>query len=176
MPRKKKEELEAEGNAAEVEATDENAVEGATEEKPKRTRKAKTADETEETSIVDSVVDTVSSVVSDVASAVAGGVSTVVSAVTGDSTATGETKSHHSKRAEKIGIVQSDKMTNTVTVRVDRVVKHPVYRKYIKRRKKFMAHDETGATIGDKVRIMETRPLSARKRWRVVEIIQKAEK
>ncbi|MFL6373695.1 MAG: 30S ribosomal protein S17 [Pyrinomonadaceae bacterium] len=79
------------------------------------------------------------------------------------------------KRAERIGIVASDKMEKTVTVRVDRVVKHPVYRKYVKRRKKFMAHDETGAKIGDKVRIVETRPLSARKRWRVVEIIQKAE-
>ena len=81
-----------------------------------------------------------------------------------------------SKRAEKIGVVQSDKMTNTVTVRVDRVVKHPIYRKYVKRRKNFMAHDDKGAAIGDKVRIIETRPLSARKRWRVVEIIQKAEK
>ncbi|HEY2846452.1 MAG TPA: 30S ribosomal protein S17 [Pyrinomonadaceae bacterium] len=74
-----------------------------------------------------------------------------------------------------MGIVASDKMEKTVTVRVDRVVKHPVYRKYVKRRKKFMAHDETGAKIGDKVRIVETRPLSARKRWRVVEIIQRAE-
>jgi len=79
------------------------------------------------------------------------------------------------KRAEKIGIVVSDKMTKTVVVRVDRLVKHPVYRKYVKRRKKFMAHDEQGAAIGDKVKIIETRPLSARKRWRVVEIIQKAE-
>ena len=79
------------------------------------------------------------------------------------------------KRAEKIGVVSSDKMTNTVVVRVDRLVKHPIYRKYVKKRKKFMAHDETGAKIGDKVRIVETRPLSARKRWRVVEIIQKAE-
>ena len=79
------------------------------------------------------------------------------------------------KRAEKIGIVSSDKMTKTVTVRVDRLVKHPIYRKYVKKRKKFMAHDEMGAKIGDKVRIVETRPLSARKRWRVVEIIQKAE-
>jgi small subunit ribosomal protein S17 len=66
-------------------------------------------------------------------------------------------------------------MTKTVVVRVDRLVKHPVYRKYVKRRKKFMAHDETGAAMGDKVKIVETRPLSARKRWRVVEIIQKAE-
>ena len=87
--------------------------------------------------------------------------------------ATDEKKVH--KRAEKIGIVASDKMMKTVTVRVDRLVKHPVYRKYVKKRKKFMAHDEMGAKIGDKVRIVETRPLSARKRWRVVEIIQKAE-
>jgi len=79
------------------------------------------------------------------------------------------------KRAEKIGVVASDKMTKTVVVRVDRVVKHPVYRKYVRQRKKFMAHDELGSKIGDKVRIIETRPLSARKRWRVVEIIQKAE-
>ncbi len=86
---------------------------------------------------------------------------------------TGDKKVH--KRAEKIGIVASDKMTKTVTVRVDRLVKHPVYRKYVKKRKKFMAHDDLGAKIGDKVKIVETRPLSARKRWRVVEIIQKAE-
>ena len=79
------------------------------------------------------------------------------------------------KRAEKIGVVASDKMTKTVVVRVDRVVKHPVYRKYVRKRKKFMAHDELGSKIGDKVRIIETRPMSARKRWRVVEIIQKAE-
>ena len=83
---------------------------------------------------------------------------------------------HKGKRAEKIGVVASDKMTLTVTVRVDRLVKHPVYRKYIRKRKKFMAHDELGSKIGDKVRIVETRPLSARKRWRVVEIIQKAER
>jgi small subunit ribosomal protein S17 len=79
------------------------------------------------------------------------------------------------KRAEKVGIVASDKMMKTVVVRVDRLVKHPVYRKYVKRRKKFMAHDELGAKIGDKVKIVETRPMSARKRWRVVEIIQRAE-
>jgi small subunit ribosomal protein S17 len=86
----------------------------------------------------------------------------------------GEAKKVH-KRAEKVGIVASDKMTNTVTVRVDRLVKHPIYRKYVKKRKKFMAHDDLGAKIGDRVKIVETRPLSARKRWRVVEIIQKAE-
>lgn len=80
------------------------------------------------------------------------------------------------KRAEKVGVVYSDKMTNTVVVRVDRLVKHSMYRKFIKKRKKFMAHDELGAGEGDKVRIVETRPLSAKKRWRVVEIIQKAKK
>jgi small subunit ribosomal protein S17 len=86
---------------------------------------------------------------------------------------TEETRGH---RAQRTGIVTSDKMTKTVVVRVDRLIKHPVYRKYVRRRKKFMAHDETGATIGDKVLIVETRPLSARKRWRVLEIIQKAAK
>ncbi len=80
------------------------------------------------------------------------------------------------KRAEKIGVVWSDKMMKTVVVRVERLVKHQMYHKYMKKRKKFMAHDELGAGIGDRVRIVETRPLSARKRWRVVEIIQKAQR
>jgi small subunit ribosomal protein S17 len=79
-------------------------------------------------------------------------------------------------RAEKIGVVASDKMTKTVVVRVDRLVKHPKYRRYVRRTSKFMAHNELEATTGDKVRIVETRPLSARKRWRVVEIVQKAVK
>jgi small subunit ribosomal protein S17 len=86
-----------------------------------------------------------------------------------------ETKKASGKRAEKVGIIASDKMMKTVTVRVDRLVKHPIYRKYVKRRKKFMAHDDLGARIGDKVRIVETRPMSARKRWRVVEILHRAE-
>ncbi|HZH35036.1 MAG TPA: 30S ribosomal protein S17 [Pyrinomonadaceae bacterium] len=75
-----------------------------------------------------------------------------------------------------MGIVTSDKMTKTVVVRVDRQVLHPKYRRYVRKASKFMAHDEKGAGVGDKVKIMETRPLSARKRWRVVEIIQKAAK
>ena len=80
------------------------------------------------------------------------------------------------RRAEKIGIVASDKMQKTVVVRVDRLVKHPTYKRYVRRRTKFMAHNEIeGVSTGDQVRIVETRPLSARKRWRVVEIIQKAE-
>ena len=79
-------------------------------------------------------------------------------------------------RSQKVGTVASDKMTNTVVVRVDRLVRHRKYRRYVRRTSKFMAHDELGATIGDKVRIVETRPLSARKRWRVIEIVQKAAK
>ena len=79
-------------------------------------------------------------------------------------------------RSQKVGTVASDKMQKTVVVRVDRLVRHRKYRRYVRRTSKFMAHDELGATVGDKVRIVETRPLSARKRWRVVEIVQKAAK
>jgi len=78
------------------------------------------------------------------------------------------------RRQEKIGLVTSDKMQKTVVVRVERQVRHRKYKRYIRRRTKFMAHDEVGAHTGDIVRIVETRPLSARKRWRVVEIVQKA--
>jgi len=78
------------------------------------------------------------------------------------------------RRQEKVGLVTSDKMQKTVVVRVERQVRHRKYKRYIRRRTKFMAHDEVGAHIGDIVRIVETRPMSARKRWRVVEIVQKA--
>jgi len=78
------------------------------------------------------------------------------------------------RRQEKVGLVTSDKMQKTVVVRVERQVRHRKYERYIRRRTKFMAHDEIGAHTGDIVRIVETRPLSARKRWRVVEIVQKA--
>jgi small subunit ribosomal protein S17 len=81
------------------------------------------------------------------------------------------------RRNEKVGIVTSDKMQKTIVVRVDRLVKHPVYKRYVRRRSKFMAHNEIeGVSIGDQVRIVETRPLSARKRWRVAEVIRKASK
>jgi small subunit ribosomal protein S17 len=79
-------------------------------------------------------------------------------------------------RVQKVGTVSSDKMQKTVVVRVDRLVLHPKYRRYVRRTSKFMAHDDLGATTGDRVRIVETRPLSAHKRWRVVEIVQKAAK
>jgi small subunit ribosomal protein S17 len=81
------------------------------------------------------------------------------------------------KRNEKIGIVASDKMQKTVVVRVDRLIKHPTYKRYVRRRSRFMAHNEIdGLSVGDQVRIVETRPLSARKRWRVVEVLRKASK
>jgi small subunit ribosomal protein S17 len=79
-------------------------------------------------------------------------------------------------RVQKVGTVSSDKMQKTVVVRVDRLVLHPKYRRYVRRTSKFMAHDDLGSTTGDRVRIVETRPLSASKRWRVVEIVQKAAK
>jgi len=79
-------------------------------------------------------------------------------------------------RNQKVGIVTSDKMEKSCVVRVDRLVQHPQYRRYVRKRSSFMAHDELGAGVGDKVRIMETRPMSARKRWRVIEIVQKAVK
>ena len=91
-----------------------------------------------------------------------------------DATADKGTKRPH--RSQKVGAVVSDKMQKTVVVRVDRLVRHTKYRRYVRRTSKFMAHDELGATIGDKVRIVETRPMSARKRWRVIEIVQKAAK
>jgi small subunit ribosomal protein S17 len=74
----------------------------------------------------------------------------------------------------RVGIVVSDKMDKTVVVRVDQLIKHPVYKKYIKRRVSCKVHDEqNNCSIGDKVLIVETRPLSRDKRWRVREIIEK---
>ena len=73
------------------------------------------------------------------------------------------------------GRVVSNKMDKSITVTVERQVKHPVYGKYIKKSKKLMAHDEANECgIGDTVRIMETRPLSRQKRWRLLEVIEKA--
>lgn len=78
-------------------------------------------------------------------------------------------------RKERTGRVVSNKMDKSITVRVDRKVKHPVYGKFMRKSKKFMAHDANNECgIGDTVRIMETRPTSKRKRWRLVEIIEKA--
>jgi len=73
------------------------------------------------------------------------------------------------------GIIISNKMEKTVVVQVERLVKHPLYKKYIRRRNKFMAHDkDNSCQIGDRVEITESRPLSKTKRWRVSRILQKA--
>lgn len=78
-------------------------------------------------------------------------------------------------RKERIGVVVSDKMDKTITVSVERKVKHPMYGKFVKKSKSFHAHDENNdCGIGDTVRIMETRPLSKSKNWRLVEILEKA--
>ena len=78
-------------------------------------------------------------------------------------------------RKTRIGLVSSNKMTKTITVTVERKIKHPIYGKFLKKSSSFHAHDEQNtAGIGDVVRIMETRPLSKTKRWRLVEIIEKA--
>jgi small subunit ribosomal protein S17 len=78
-------------------------------------------------------------------------------------------------RKERIGLVTSAKMNKTIVVSVERKLKHPRYGKYVKKTNSFMAHDEEDQCgIGDLVRIMETRPLSKNKRWRIVEIIERA--
>ena len=78
-------------------------------------------------------------------------------------------------RKTRIGVVTSNKMTKTITVAVERKVKHPIYGKFVKKTTKFHAHDEKEECgIGDVVTIMETRPLSKTKRWRLVEVVEKA--
>ena len=77
------------------------------------------------------------------------------------------------RRQERVGVVVKAKMAKTVVVAVERLVRHDVYRKTIRRTSTFMAHDEKGAQRGDTVRIVETRPLSRHKRWRVEEILER---
>jgi len=80
-------------------------------------------------------------------------------------------------RIEKIGVVVSDKMDKTRVISVESRTPHPLYRKIIKKRKKFYAHDENNMTkVGDVVKIVQVRPLSKLKRWRIVEIIEKTER
>jgi small subunit ribosomal protein S17 len=78
-------------------------------------------------------------------------------------------------RKTKVGIVTSDKMDKSRVIRVERVVKHPLYQKFVKKTSSFLIHDEGNEShSGDKVLIMETRPLSRRKRWRLVKVIEQA--
>lgn len=86
-----------------------------------------------------------------------------------------QTTVERAQRRERIGRVVSNKMQKSITVAVDRQVKHPIYGKFITKTSKLMAHDENNeASIGDTVRIMSTRPLSKNKSWRLVEIVEKA--
>lgn len=78
-------------------------------------------------------------------------------------------------RKERVGVVTSNKMEKSIVVQVERIVKHPMYGKFMKKTTKFVAHDEKNdCNEGDTVRIMETRPLSKRKNWRLVEIVERA--
>ncbi len=78
-------------------------------------------------------------------------------------------------RKTRVGVVVSNKMQKTITVAIERRVAHPIYKKYFKKTTKLMAHDEKNeCQVGDRVKIMETRPLSLKKRWRLVEVVEKA--
>lgn len=78
-------------------------------------------------------------------------------------------------RKQRVGVVTSNKMEKSITISVERKLKHPIYGKFVKKSKKFMAHDEANeCNIGDIVKITESRPLSKSKRWRLVEIVQRA--
>ena len=82
--------------------------------------------------------------------------------------------SERNLRKTRIGVVTSNKMEKTITVAVERKIKHPLYGKFLKKTTRFHAHDEKNeCSIGDTVRIMETRPLSKLKRWRLVEVVEK---
>ncbi|MCG3164851.1 MAG: 30S ribosomal protein S17 [Bacteroidia bacterium] len=88
---------------------------------------------------------------------------------------TTETTLKRNLRKERIGIIVSDKMDKSIVVAVERKVKHPMYGKFVKKTSKFVAHDEKNeAHVGDTVRIIETRPLSKTKNWRLQEIIERA--
>ena len=96
-------------------------------------------------------------------------------AATAPTTSEVKSESERNARKERIGRVTSNKMQKTITVAIERKVKHPMYGKFMNRTKKLTVHDEKNECgIGDTVRVMETRPLSKNKRWRLVEIIEKA--
>ena len=89
-------------------------------------------------------------------------------------TAQAEAKQRNARK-ERVGKVVSNKMTKSITVLVEGKVKHPIYGKFVNKSKKFVAHDEKDeCNVGDTVRIMECRPLSKRKRWRLIDIIERA--
>ena len=86
---------------------------------------------------------------------------------------TEQTETRRKLRKQRVGVVTSTKMDKTITVLIERKIKHPIYGKFMKKSKKFTAHDENNeCNEGDTVKIMETRPLSKKKRWRLVEILE----
>ena len=88
---------------------------------------------------------------------------------------TEQTETGRKLRKQRVGVVTSTKMDKTITVLIERKIKHPIYGKFMKKSKKFTAHDENNeCNDGDTVKIMETRPLSKKKRWRLVEILERA--
>ena len=128
---------------------------------------------------VETAAETVSESVSAAAETVSESVSTAAAGVSnlfgGQTTEETATEATRNERKSRIGIVTSNKMDKTIAVEIQRRLQHPIYGKYVKKSKKFIAHDEQNeCNIGDTVRIMETRPLSRRKRWRLVEVIEKA--
>jgi small subunit ribosomal protein S17 len=87
-----------------------------------------------------------------------------------------QTDTERNRRKERVGLIVSDRAEKTVTVSVEALVRHPMYKKRVRRSRKFLVHDERNeARVGDTVRIVETRPLSAHKRWRLANIISRAE-
>ena len=116
-------------------------------------------------------VENAAEAVSESVSAAAAGVSELFGGQTEESA----TEDGRNERKTRIGLVTSNKMDKTIAVEIQRRLQHPIYGKYVKKSKKLIAHDETNeCQIGDLVKIMETRPLSRRKRWRLVEVIEKA--
>jgi small subunit ribosomal protein S17 len=94
---------------------------------------------------------------------------------TDDATSTASTSTERGRRKVRTGIVVSDAMDKTVVVRISAAYRHPLYGKTVRRSSRFHAHDEANdAHVGDKVRIVETRPLSKTKRWRVVDVVERA--
>ena len=128
---------------------------------------------------VGTVAETVSSAAEAVAETAASAGDTVANAVSsvGEYFASQEEEesTERNERKTRVGLVASNKMDKTISVVIERRLQHPIYGKYVKKSKKLIAHDENNeCQIGDLVRIMETRPLSRRKRWRLVSILEKA--
>ena len=144
----------------------------------------------QEGGLIENIAETVGEAVGSAAEAVSGAVETVTEVATAAaetvteavSTATNyfatpeeETSSDRNERKTRVGLVASNKMDKTISVTIERRLQHPIYGKYVKKSKKLIAHDANNeCQIGDLVRVMECRPLSRRKRWRLVEVIEKA--